>query len=158
MSDTEFAQFYISFIHKNDYIQKHLINIYKLAVRKVLFYAMQVDSKLYNIDLSTFSGLSYNFGNYIIYYRNNTAFIITNNGNVFIEIPSSERINALVNMEIYKIPEMGDYKIEINDNYVITSYGLVILRDVHDIFYELQYEGKVAEALKYAMDIFGVTK
>ena len=61
-------------------------------------------------------------------------------------------------MEIYKIPEMGDYKIEINDNYVITSSGLVILRDVHDIFYELQYEGKVAEALKYAMDIFGVTK
>lgn len=158
MSDTEFAQFYTSFIQKNDNLQRYSINVNTYAIQKILFYAMQIDSKLYDIDLSAFSGRLDNFGNYIVYYRNNKAFIITKGGNIFVEIPTTERINKILEMEIYKIPKPQGFITEVNDDYILTSSGLVALRDKHDIFYELQYEGKVAEALKYAMDIFGVTE
>ena len=157
MSDKKFVRFYTSFIQRNSNIQRYLNNVDRFAIQKILFYTMQVDSKLYNIDLSTFSGRLDNFGNYIVYYRNNKAFIITKGGNIFVEIPTSERINELVNMEIYKISKSKDCTIEINDDYILTSSGLVALRDKHDMFYELQYEGKTAEALKYVMDIFEVS-
>lgn len=158
MSDAEFVRFYTSFIQKNDNLQRYSINVNTYAIQKILFYAMQIDSKLYDIDLSTFSGRLDNFGNYIVYYRNNKAFIITKGGNIFVEIPTTERINKILEMEIYKIPKPQRFINEVNDDYILTSSGLVALRDKHDMFYELQYEGKTAEALKYVMGIFEVSQ
>lgn len=157
MSDAEFVRFYTSFIQKNNNLHRYSINVNTYVIQKILFYAMQIDSKLYDIDLSAVSGRLDNFGNYIVYYRNNKAFIITKGGNIFVEIPTTERINKILEMEIYKIPKPQGFINEVNDDYILTSSGLVALRDKHDIFYELQYEGKTAEALKYVMDIFEVS-
>ena len=158
MSETSFTNFYADYIGNSNQMLTHLKNVTHFTRQKIIFHTMQVDSKQYNMDLSDLSGEAYNFGSYIVFYRNEIAFIITRGGHVFIEKPSSSRISELARLEHYRLPtEYEQIETYITDDYIKHPTGMIALRDVHDEFYELQYNGQYREALEYAMNVFGVS-
>ena len=132
------------------------------AEQKLLWMAMQIESVHHEVNfLSTYHRRSVNMKGDFIVYRYGAYFITyTRTGCVFIEVPTIDRAETLQSnsFEQYKIRRIRDRDRETsyNNDYIIANTGMVIFRDIHDEFYDLQYAGDGYGAIKYALNVLGV--
>ncbi len=128
--------------------------------QKLLWMAMQVESRQLSVEyLTQYAQRTVRMtGNFCIYKYGPFYIIYTRNGCVFIENPSDGRRAQLMHNEFvnYTISRMSDRIISYNNDYIVSESGMIAFRDIHDEFYNLQYQGNGYAAIAYALNILGV--
>lgn len=158
MSDENFSTFYARYCGDERGRETSFAAVQHYAMQKLLWYTMQVDSKNYNINTAEFQGARIRNNNFAVREFGPFWFIITASGNIYIENPSADRKTAIRDMSKYKLFARADRILSHNENAVVTKQGYIVFRDIHDTFYELQYEGKIDEAIDYALNALEVTR
>ena len=128
--------------------------------QKLLWMAMQIEHRQLSVEyLIQYRRHAVRMtGNFCIYKYGPFYIIYMRNGCVFIENPSDTRRAQLMHNEFvnYTICNTSDRIISYNSDYIVSESGMIIFRDVHDEFYNLQYQGNGYAAIAYALNVLGV--
>lgn len=128
--------------------------------QKLLWMAMQVEHRQLSVEyLTQFARRTVRMTrNFCIYKYGPFYIIYTRNGCVFIENPSASRLTELNDSAFvdYKICRVADRITSYNQDYIVSATGMIVFRDIHDEFYELQYQGNGYAAISYALNVLGV--